>query len=176
MSTFEERDEIADENVFEQLQAESQQGTHIPEELSLLPLRDAVIFPMLAAPIAVGREPYIRLVDEAVTLSPERIIGIVTQKDREEERPGPGDIYPTGVAVTIRLMGKRHEATSLLVQGIQRFQIQQILQEEPYIRARVKLIDDAAQAVDIDSLDIEALRRQLTSIWNKVVELSPEMP
>lgn len=176
MSTFDERDEIADENVFEQLQAESQQNSQTPEELSLLPLRDAVIFPMLTAPIAVGREQYIRLVDEAVTLAPERIIGIVTQRDRETDRPGPADIYPTGVAVTIRLMGKRHDATSLLVQGIQRFQIQQILQEEPYIRAKVKLIDDAAQASEHDSLDIEALRRQLTNIWSKVVELSPEMP
>jgi ATP-dependent Lon protease len=175
MNDFDERNEINDENVFEQLQMESQQGTRVPEELSLLPLRDAVIFPMLTAPITVGREQYIHLVDEAVTLSPERMIGIVTQKDREMDHPGPADIYPTGVVVNIRLMGKRHEATTLVVQGIQRFQIQQVLQEEPYLRARVRLIDDAAQAAEIDALDIEALRRQLTDIWSKIVELSPDM-
>ncbi len=176
MNERDERNEIADENVFEQLQFESQQETRIPEELNLLPLRDAVIFPLLRAPIAVAREQYVKLIDDTVTQSPERVIGIVTQRDRETEHPGPSDIYGTGVAVTIRLMGKHQDVTNLLVLGVQRFQIQQILSDTPYLRARVKLIDDAAQAAEADALDIEALRRQLNSVWSKIVELSPEMP
>jgi ATP-dependent Lon protease len=180
MSDLAEREEIQqeilDENVFEQLQAESQSDPRTPETLRLLPLRDIVLFPVLNAPIAVGRERYIKLIDDAATHSAERVVGIVTQKDRELEHPGPGDIYSTGVAVTIRLMGKRHDATHLFVQGIQRFTILQVLEEEPYLRAKVKLVDEAAQAAEADALDIEALRRQLISLWTKIVELSPEMP
>ena len=147
----------------------------IPDVLNLLPLRDAVLFPQLVAPIGVGRAPFVKLVDDSV-VDGSRVLGMVTQRDAETEAPGPTDIYPTGVAVTIRLMDKRSDGTRLIVQGLQRFQILQVLETEPYIRARVKLIDEAAQMNDADPLEIEALKRQLSAQFEKVVDLSPEMP
>ncbi|MES2460914.1 MAG: endopeptidase La [Armatimonadota bacterium] len=161
-------------NIFDQI-GDKNESPVVPEELNLLPLRDAVIFPMLVAPIAVGREQFVKLIDDSV-LSGNRVIGIVTQRDPQNESPSPTDIYPTGVAVAIRMMGKGQDATRLIVQGIQRFQILQVLETEPYIRARVKLIDEAAQAANIDPVEIEALKRQLGQLFGKVIDLSPDMP
>lgn len=161
-------------NIFNQLQNKEEVPT-VPEELNLLPLRDAVLFPMLVAPIAVGREQFVRLIDDSV-VGGNRIIGVVTQRDPQTENPTPEDIYPTGVAVAIRMMGKGQDATRLIVQGVQRFQILEILQNEPYMRAKVRLIDETAQASETDTVEIEALKRQLSGLFTRVVDLSPEMP
>jgi ATP-dependent Lon protease len=147
----------------------------VPEELNLLPLRDAVVFPVLVAPIAVAREPFVKLIDDSV-VGGNRVIGIVTQRDPQTETPGPADIYPTGAAVAIRMMGKGSDATRLIVQGLQRFQILQVLQTEPYLRARVRLIDEAAQAAPEDAVEVEALKRQLGTLFGKIVDLSADMP
>jgi ATP-dependent Lon protease len=162
------------ENIFDQING--QDGTpQVPEELNLLPLRDAVLFPMLVAPIAVGREQFVKLVDDSV-VGGNRVIGIVTQRDPKNENPGPADIYGTGVAVAIRMMGKGNDATRLIVQGLQRFTVQQVLQTEPYIRARVQLIDETAQTRAEDANEIEAIKRQLAALFEKTVDLSPELP
>ncbi len=165
----------AGENIFEQIQQKDDATPNIPDELNLLPLRDAVVFPMLVAPVAVGREQFVRLIDDSV-VGGNRIIGVVTQRSPELETPGPGDIYPTGVAVAIRMMGKGQDATRLIVQGLQRFQILQVLQEEPYIRARVRLIEETTEVPEADAIEVEALKRQLSQIFTKIVELSAEMP
>ena len=163
------------ENVFDQLNTETQETTPIPEELNLLPLRDAVIFPVLVAPIVVGRDPYIRLISDSVR-DGNRMIGIVTQREPTTELPGAKDVYPTGVVVTIRMMNRNRDNTQLLVQGIQRFQIQQVLQEEPYLRAKITLIDDAVVLDDEEKVQVEALRRELAATFGKIVELSNDMP
>lgn len=163
-----------DENIFEQFPQKEGQ-TAVPEELSLLPLRDAVVFPMLVAPIAVGREQFIQLVDEAV-VGGNRIIGVVTQRDPQTENPGPTDIYPTGVAVAIRMMNKANDATRLIIQGIQRFQIMQVTQTEPYIKAKVRLVPEEEQLADGEAIEIEALKRQLSGLFVRAVDLSTEMP
>jgi ATP-dependent Lon protease len=163
------------ENVFDQLNTETQGTPTIPEELNLLPLRDAVIFPVLVAPIVVGREPYMRLISDSVR-DGSRLIGIVTQRDPGTERPGVADIYPTGVVVTIRMMNRGRDTTQLLVQGIQRFEIAEVLQEEPYLRARIKVCEDATELTEDENLQVEALRRELASTFTRIVELSNDMP
>jgi ATP-dependent Lon protease len=173
----ENTDSLADEleNVFDQLNTETQETPPVPEELNLLPLRDAVIFPVLVAPIVVGRDPYIRLISDSVR-DGNRMIGIVTQREPTTEHPGAKDVYPTGVVVTIRMMNRNRDSTQLLVQGIQRFQIQQVLQEEPYLRAKIRLIDDAVVLDDEEKVQVEALRRELAATFGKIVELSNDMP
>ena len=156
------------------LNKEQDEQIVVPDELNLLPLRDAVVFPLLVAPIAVGRAQFVQLVDDSV-VGGNRIIGIVTQRDPQTETPGPTDIYPTGVAVSIRMMGKGQDATRLIIQGIQRFQIMQILQTEPYMRAKVRLIDEETLS-EADALEVEALKRQIGQLFAKIIDLSPDMP
>ena len=168
--------EEQEENVFDRIHTEASDKAPMPDEISLLPLRDAVVFPMLDAPIVVGREPYIKLIEDSVTQSSERVIGIVTQRDRDTDKPGALDIYPVGVAATIRLMAKRPDVTQVLVHGIQRFTIEQVTQDEPYLRARVRLIPETGPKDDDEKLEFEALRRQLIGLWERIVDASPELP
>ncbi len=163
------------EQIVTQINGEGDGHPPIPEELSLLPLRDTVIFPVLVAPIAVGRENSIKLVDEAVS-GGDRIIGVVAMKDSSVENPTAGDIHPMGVAVIVRMMAKVPDGIRMIVQGVARIQIQQITSEEPYLKARVKVLDAKTEIADEDKIEIEALKRSIGELFRKTVALSQNMP
>ena len=163
------------EQIVKQINQEGEGHPPIPEELSLLPLRDTVIFPVLVAPIAVGRENSIKLVDEAVS-GGDRIIGVVALKDATVENPGAADIYPMGVAVIVRMMAKVPDGIRMIVQGVARIQIQQITSEEPYLKARVKVLDAKTEIADEDKVEIEALKRSIGDLFRRTVALSQNMP
>ncbi len=163
------------EQIVSQINSEGDGHPPIPEELSLLPLRDTVIFPVLVAPIAVGRENSIKLVDEAVS-GGDRIIGVVALKDSSVENPTAADIYPMGVAVIVRMMAKVPDGIRMIVQGVARIQIQQITSEEPYLKARVKVIDAKTEIAAEDKVEIEALKRSIGELFRKTVALSQNMP
>ncbi len=163
------------EQIVKQINSEGDGHPPIPEELALLPLRDTVIFPVLVAPIAVGRENSVKLVDEAVAKG-DRIIAVVAMKDSSVENPTAADIYPMGVAVVIRMMAKVPDGIRMIVQGIARIQIQQITGEEPYLKARVKVIDSKTEIAPEDAIEIEALKRNISDMFPKIVALSQNMP
>ncbi len=163
------------EQIVSQINSEGEGHPPIPEELSLLPLRDTVIFPVLVAPIAVGRENSIKLVDEAVSAG-DRIIGVVALKDSSVENPTAADIYPMGVAVIVRMMAKVPDGIRMIVQGVARIQIQQITSEEPYLKARVKVLDAKTEIAAEDKVEIEALKRSIGELFRKTVALSQNMP
>jgi ATP-dependent Lon protease len=152
-------------------------GMTIPDEIALLPLRDTVMFPILVSPISVSRDGSVKLIDEAVSAG-DRIIGVVTLRDSSVEKPTAKDIYPVGCAVVIRMMAKAQEGVKMIVQGIARIEIQQIIQEEPYLRARVRVIEDSEQpALSAEQkLEIEALKRQIGNVFTRIVQLSPHLP
>ncbi len=148
----------------------------IPEEIALLPLRDMVVFPILVSPIAVSRESSVRLVDEAVAAG-DRIIGVVAMRDAAIEKPTAKDIYPVGCAVVVRMMAKAPDGIKMIVQGIQRFEILQVLNEEPYLKARIRLLNESTDALtEEQKLEQEALRRQIANTFQRIVQLSPNMP
>ncbi len=163
------------EQIVTQINGEGEGHPPIPEELSLLPLRDTVIFPVLVAPIAVGRENSIKLVDEAVS-GGDRIIGVVAMKDSSVENPTAADIHPMGVAVIVRMMAKVPDGIRMIVQGVARIQIQQITSEEPYLKARVKVLDAKTEIAAEDKVEIEALKRSIGELFRKTVALSSNMP
>ncbi|MCW3059613.1 MAG: ATP-dependent protease La [Capsulimonas sp.] len=165
--------DIADQ-IVKQINGEGEGVPPIPEELSLLPLRDTVIFPVLVAPIAVGRDNSVKLVDEAVA-GGNRIIAVSAMRDSSIENPTAKDIYPIGVAVVVRMMAKSTDGIRMIVQGVSRIQIQEVLDEEPYLKARVKVIDPIPVAPE-DAVEIEALRRSIADLFRKIVQLSAQMP
>lgn len=160
--------------VLEEIRGEGGDDSPLPDELSLLPLRDAVVFPMLVAPIVVGRPPYVSLIDDAI-LQGSRTLGIVTQRVPETESPTEADIYPVGVAVSIRMMGKGPDATRLIVRGIQRFRVQEVLSSTPWLKARIEPIPEPTPTAE-EEIAVEALRRQLSNAFTKIVDLSPDLP
>lgn len=146
----------------------------IPSELSLLPLRDSVVYPMLIAPLSVGRPQSVQLIDEAVA-SNNRIIGVVAQRDPTIEVPSPDDVYHFGCAVIIRTLVKMPDGIRLIVQGVSRLRIKEVLQTEPYLRARVEVVEE--QPVKAEQSDeVEALRRTIASLFERSISLSPALP
>jgi ATP-dependent Lon protease len=162
------------EQIVKQINGEPEGPPPIPEELSLLPLRDTVIFPVLVAPIAVGREGSVKLVDDTVAAG-NRIIAVVAMRDASVENPTAADIYPVGVAVVVRMMAKANDGIRMIVQGISRVEIQQVLTEEPYMRARVKVIENPPIPQE-DAVEIEAHKRNISELFRRIVQLSPNLP
>ncbi len=146
----------------------------VPDEISILPLRDSVVYPMLIAPLSVSRENGVRLIDESVSNS-NRVIGVVAQRDPSQDAPGFEGVYDTGCAVIIRTLVKMNDTVRLIVQGIQRFRIVERLSEEPYLRARIELIDEPSTEGQSEE-ELEALRRSVSALFEQAIRLSPALP
>ncbi len=146
----------------------------VPSILNILPLRDSVIYPMLIAPLSVGRDAGVQLVDESV-VGNNRIIGVVAQKDPQMDQPGFEDVYQYGCAVIIRTLVKMPDATRLIVQGVSRFRIIEQVQDQPYLTARIEVIEDVQPGPD-RAEEIEALRRSIAALFEQAIRLSPNLP
>ena len=142
----------------------------IPPELPVLPLRDTVLFPNSFMPLAVARESSVRLIEEAIAA--DRLVGVFTQLDPGTEDPTQDDLYPIGTATHIHKMFKLPDGTlRLIVQGQVRLQLDEVLETQPYIRARVHQADELTS--DDDNLEIDALQRNIKNTFQQVVSLSP---
>jgi ATP-dependent Lon protease len=140
----------------------------IPEILPILPLRETVIFPSMVAPVVVGRERSIRLIDEVAVGS--KMFGVVAQKDPQAEDPTPEQIYNIGTVCTIIRMLKFPDGTTrLLLQGISRIRINQILETEPYLKAQVAPIQEVYEL----TIEIQGLMRNALDLFQKVVSMAP---
>jgi ATP-dependent Lon protease len=149
---------------------EDERPLSIPSELPVLPLRDTVLFPNSFMPLAVAREASVRLIDEATTAG--RMIGVFTQREAATEEPLQDDLYPIGTATHIHKMFKLPDGSlRLIVQGLARVRLDQIVQMRPYIRAAVSTVDEAV--LEEDHLEIDALQRNIKSNFQQVVSLSP---
>ena len=141
-------------------------------ELPVLPIRNAVLFPAAVAPFDVGREKSVALVEDIENLD-QPIIAIVAQRDPSTDDPGQNDLYPVGVAARV-LKALKHSSGnySLILQGLVRIRLEQVVTAEPYIRARVSRLEEPP-AEDVES---EALAMSLRDIAKQVIQLMPELP
>ena len=145
-------------------------STSIPPELPVLPLRDTVLFPNSFMPLAVARESSVRLIDEAIASG--KLIGVFAQRDPALDEPLQVDLYPVGTATHIHKMFRLPDGSlRLIVQGMSRIQLDEVVAIKPYLRAKVSSIDDVLK--DEDRLEIDALLRNVKSNFQKVVSLSP---
>ena len=145
----------------------------VPEVLSILPLRDTVLFPHAVLPLAAGREASVRLIEDAVRGG--RMIAVFGQRDPSLEEPQESDLHRVGTVATIHKTAKQADGTiRLIVQGITRVRIVEVTQRRPFLQARVEEVKDVpATAGD---LEVEALERNATTLFRQVVELSPFLP
>ncbi len=142
----------------------------VPSELSILPLRDTVLFPNSFMPLAVARESSVRLVDDAVASG--KLIGVFTQRDPGVEEPTAEELYPVGVATHIHKMFKLPDGSlRLIVQGLVRLRLEEVLATRPFLRAKV--VEASETLLDVDRLEIDALQRNIKSNFQQVVSLSP---
>ncbi|OUL17888.1 endopeptidase La [Nostoc sp. T09] len=143
----------------------------IPDALPVLPIGDTVVFPLAIAPIAVGQERSIKLVDDVMRGN--RIIAMVAQHNREVRPARPEDLYTVGTATIIRQFQRRPDGTiRLIVQGLERVQLTDFLQTEPYLLARINPLPERLDP----GTETEALMRTLRGVFQQLVRLSPQLP
>lgn len=145
----------------------------IPETLAILPLRNTVLFPGVVIPITVGRDKSIKLVKEAY--KEKRLIGVVAQINAEIEEPEPSDLHTIGtVANIIKILQMPDGNTTVIIQGKKRFQLVEILQSEPYFKARVEEFDKAENLVK--NKEFKALISSLKDLSIQIIKQSPNIP
>jgi ATP-dependent Lon protease len=148
----------------------------IPNELTVLPLRDIVIYPFMIVPLFVSRDRSIRAVDEA--LGENRMILLVSQKDLDKEEPVQDDLYKIGtVAVIMRMLKLPDGRIRILVQGLTRARVDSANNAGDYLKAKITVIPEPTDTPT--SLEIEALIRNVRSNMEKAANLgkniSPEV-
>ncbi|MFH1059811.1 MAG: endopeptidase La [Pseudomonadota bacterium] len=144
----------------------------LPDTIPLLPVRDMSMFPRMVLPMVVGENRHMQLIDDAV--SSDKVIGLVASKgDVKPEQIGPGDIHEIGVAALILKMAKgEREGVRLIAQGLTRFRVVHVLQEEPYMRALVRPLADVMS----DDMETKALVTNLKTQFRRVLQLAPHLP
>ena len=145
----------------------------LPAEVSLLPLRNTVLFPGVVIPITVGRDKSIQLIKDANKGS--KVIGVIAQKDQTIENPGANDIYSLGtVAQILRVLKMPDGNTTIIIQGKKRFEIDQITAEEPYLKATTRTVVDEAAAKD-DS-EFKAVAESIKELSLQIIQENPNLP
>ncbi|MCK8492016.1 endopeptidase La [Spirosoma sp. RP8] len=145
----------------------------LPPNLPILPVRNTVLFPGMVIPVTVGRAKSIRLVKKAYKGN--RIIGVVAQLNQQKDEPTVDDLYRYGtVAYIIKMITLPDGNITIIIQGKKRFEIQQIQQEEPFMTAQVRQIEDSFPAVN--KKEGKALLQSLKDSAYKILRLNPEIP
>jgi ATP-dependent Lon protease len=152
---------------------ENMNKQEFPEDLAILPLRNNVLFPGVVIPITVGRDKSIKLIQEANKGN--KIIGVVSQKNQEEESPEFGDLHTVGtVAQIVRMLKMPDGSSTVIIQGKRRFEIVQPTQTEPYMRANVKMLKE--KAFDKSSKEMEVLFKTIKDLALQIIRDSPNIP
>ena len=143
----------------------------IPEVLPILPLKDTVIYPYTAAPLAVGQERSLRLIEHVVAGN--RLVGLVAVKDPNAERGEPENSYTIGSLARIDQVLRIPDGTvRLLVRGLKRIRITEYVEREPFLVAHVEEMPETVE----EGVEVEALVRNAQSLFQKLVGLSPTLP
>ena len=150
----------------------SEEDIKFGDELAVLPIRNAVLFPGAVAPFDVGREKSVALVEDVHNLdSP--VIAIFAQRDPATDDPAADDLYPVGCAARV-LKALKHSSGnySLILQGLTRIRLDSVTQSNPYMRAKVTRVESPAS----EDVEAEALAMSLRDVAKQVIQLMPELP
>ncbi len=144
-----------------------------PLELPILPIRNTVLFPGVVLPITVGRDKSIKLVQDAYKA--QRTVGVISQKEQSIENPDFDDLNRIGtVARIIRLLKMPDGSTTVIIQGQKRFEMLELLSNEPYMKARVKEFAEIKPTTKIK--EFHALVDSLKDLALQIIHHSPNIP
>lgn len=152
--------------------AELNEKIDIPSDLTILPLRNTVLFPGVVLPITVGRDKSIKAVNDSYKSN--KLIGVVAQKDSNIEDPVAKDLENIGtVAKIVKQIKMPDGGTTIIIQGKSRFTIQNVITEEPYFKAQVEVITEEEPPKDPD---FEAYVSNIKDLAAEIIQLSPNIP
>ena len=155
----------------ELLSEERQDELSFPATLPVLPLKETVVFPGFATPLAIGQERSIKLVEDVV--SGDRVLALVTVKNEEPEQPGWDDLYAVGTAAVVQKMIKVPDGSlRILVQGLNRIALDRHVQDEPYFVGEFDELPDELE----ETREVEALTRNVQTLFGRIIGLVPYLP
>jgi len=144
-----------------------------PKELPILPLRNNVLFPGVVIPITVGRDKSIKLIQDSNKGN--KIIGVVSQKNQDQESPSFMDLNTVGtVAEIIRLLKMPDGSSTVIIQGKRRFEIVTPLQTEPYMKAKVKVLKEVT--LDKKDQEFKVMIDTVKELALQIIRDSPNIP
>jgi ATP-dependent Lon protease len=152
---------------------ESLKNVEVPDTIPILPLRNTVLFPGVILPITVGRDKSLKLVDEVY--NNDKVLGAVSQKDPNTEEPTYNDLNKVGtIAQIIKILEMPDGSTSVIIQGKKRFQLDEFVENEPYIKARVTTLQEKKRKAQ--GKEFEAIVGSLKDLSLKIIKLSSNIP
>ncbi len=144
-----------------------------PEQIGILPVRNTVLFPGVVVPVTVSRKKAIRLVKKVQ--KGDRMIGVVAQKNFQEEEPSTSSLFEVGtLAQILKTITMPDGSLTIIIQGRSRFKITEFLKEDPYISAKIQLLKE--NYPDKNTKEVKALRSSLKDAALKILKLNPEIP
>jgi ATP-dependent Lon protease len=144
----------------------------IPKILPVVAVRDQVVYPYMGAPLAVARPRSVEAIDQA--LKGDHMVALALQKDAQTEDPTPADLHEIGAAaVVIRMWKMPDKQVHLLVQGVARIRFQEWLSADPCLKATVEELEEPLPP---KSVEWEAAIQTLLNLFQKFVQLSPNLP
>lgn len=145
----------------------------LPASVPILPLRNTVLFPGVVIPITAGRDKSIQLIKDANKGS--KVIGVVAQQDPDEENPIASDLYPLGtVAQILRVLKMPDGNTTVIIQGKKRFEIDEILIEDPYFTAKISEVNESFE--DINNEEFLAIIDSIKEKALQIIQENPNLP
>ena len=146
------------------------QDNQVIDSIAVLPVRNLVVYPHMAAALVADRPGSVKALDEA--LQQDKMVMILAQRDPETDQPSPDDLYTYGTLVRIfKSMKLPEDSFHAVVHGVSRAQVLEVLETEPVMRARVKL---QAERKD-ETMEGKALAHNLVEQFQRLIELVPTM-
>jgi ATP-dependent Lon protease len=157
--------------MFEPTDAADRDDIELPSTLPILPLKETVVFPDSATPLAIGQERSVKLIDDVVAR--DRLLALVTVKNPDVEEPGWDDLYEVGTAAIVHKLVKVPDGTlRILVQGIERIRLDERVQDDPYLVGSFTPVPDLLE----ETPELEALTRNVQMLYGRIVALVPYLP
>ncbi|MBB6128288.1 endopeptidase La [Mucilaginibacter lappiensis] len=151
---------------------EEMNNEEMPEVLSILPLRNTVLFPGVVIPITVGRDKSIKLIRDANKGN--RMIGVVAQQDVGIEDPNFSQLNKIGtIALIIKMLQMPDGNTTVIIQGKKRFVLKDEVQSEPYIKATIEPFKEIKAKED---KEFKAMVSSIKDMAMNIIQLSPNIP
>lgn len=151
---------------------DDEERASLPAEIPVIALRNTVLFPNVVLPITVARDKSVKAIADAVKNG--NLIGVLAQKDANTDNPSLNEIHRVGtIAKIVRQIKMPDSNTAVFIMGRIRFVIEEFTQEEPYLKARVRYLDDSFEKSD---KEMEAMIASVKEMAERIITLSPNMP
>src|SRR5262245_3596737 len=144
----------------------------LPTIYPVLPLKSTVLFPHILMPVAVGRPQSVAAAEAALAMEDKMLVAAV-QRDPQTQTPDLSDLYPTAtLAIVKRVIQRQHNVLQLLLQGVERVELQQVLDTMPCLRVAVIPLPEPQE----DSPEVTALFQNVQDLVRKAVKHLETVP